>query len=83
MRIVQSYSHLNGEEYLLVHHPSAYQEIKDVIASVNAFACQTKRSREKTMHNKVLFAPKVLNKEFKPNLFDWKETTDWGLIGGI
>lgn len=28
MRIVETYSHLNGEEYLLVHRPGIYDEIK-------------------------------------------------------
>lgn len=76
MRIVQCYSHLNGEEYLLVHHPAAYQEIKDVIASVDAFDCRKKRSKEKTMLNKVLFAPKLLNREFKRlfNTKGWEES---------
>lgn len=36
MKIAQSYSHLNGEEYLIVHHNNLYKEIKDVIASIDA-----------------------------------------------
>ena len=75
MRIVQTYSHLNGEEYLLVHHPSAYQEIKDVVTAVDAFKCRGKKSREKTMHGKRLFAPRVLNKKFK-QLFAKKGWTE-------
>lgn len=31
MKIVQKYSHLNGEEYLIVHHKKLYTEIKNVI----------------------------------------------------
>jgi hypothetical protein len=76
MRIVQTYSHLNGEEYLLVHHPKAYNQIKAVISTVDAAVCQSKRSREKTMRGKVLFAPKALNKKFK-QLFNergWNES---------
>jgi len=65
MRLVQTYSHLNGEEYLLVHHKPAYEEIKKVIQAVDAFKCQGKRSREKTMRGKSLFAPRALNKCFK------------------
>ena len=28
MKIAQKYSHLNGEEYLIVHHNDLYKEIK-------------------------------------------------------
>jgi hypothetical protein len=35
MRIAQKYSHLNGEEYLIVHHKKLYKEIKDIIASID------------------------------------------------
>lgn len=47
MRIVEVYSHLNGQEYLLVHHPAHWQEIVDVIQGVDAAACKTKVSAEK------------------------------------
>jgi hypothetical protein len=47
MKIAQKYSHLNGEEYLIVHHEKLYQEIKDVIQSVNANDFRTKVSKEK------------------------------------
>lgn len=76
MRIVESYSHLNGEEYLLVHHPKIYKEIKQVIASVDAVTCQDKESREKTMHGKKLFSPKRLNQQFSKLFRDknWQES---------
>jgi len=64
MRIIEIYSHLNGEEYLLVQRPGIYQEIKDAIASVDASKCRTKKSREKTMRGKRLYSPTALNKEF-------------------
>ena len=31
MKIVEKYSHLNGEEYLIVHHGDIYKEIIDII----------------------------------------------------
>lgn len=34
MKIAQKYSHLNGEEYLLVHHKKLYKEIIDTIRSI-------------------------------------------------
>lgn len=65
MKIVETYSHLNGEEYLLVHHPELYKEIKAVIRDVDAAKCMTKTSEEKTMRGKKLYSPEMLNKEFR------------------
>jgi len=47
MKIAQKYSHLNGEEYLIVHHKKLYKEIKDVISSIDAEKFKTKISKEK------------------------------------
>lgn len=76
MRIVETYSHLNGEEYLIACQPSLYKEITDVIAAVDASGCCTKRSREKTMPGKWLYSPKELNKDFARhfNAAGWNET---------
>jgi len=48
MKISQKYSHLNGEEYLIVHHNKLYKEIKEVIKSIDANKYKTKISKEKT-----------------------------------
>jgi len=64
MRIVDVYSHLNGEEYLLVHHPELYEEIRAVISAVDALRFMTKVSKEKTMPGKRLYSPQDLNAEF-------------------
>jgi hypothetical protein len=64
MQIVDSYSHLNGEEYLIVHHPKIYAEIKDVVSRVDASKCRTKISKEKTMPGRRLYSPQALNKAF-------------------
>jgi hypothetical protein len=76
MQIVEKYSHLNGEEYLIVHHNDVYTEIRDVIQSVDAEKFRTKVSKEKTMKGKLLYNPDELNREFK-RLFkekSWKDT---------
>ena len=65
MRIEARYSHLNGEEYLLVHHKQLWEEVQEVIASVDAASCRTKVSAEKTMPGKLLFSPADLNQAFK------------------
>ncbi len=75
MRIKARYSHLNGEEYLIVHRNQLWEEIQDVISEVDAEACRTKISREKTMPGKVLFSPADMNREFKDGLkaHGWSE----------
>ncbi len=75
MKIGAKYSHLNGEEYLIVHKPVLWQEVKDVILSIDANACKTKISEEKTMSGRVLYSPKDMNIAFKNNLevSGWKE----------
>lgn len=64
MVIAQKYSHLNGEEFLLVHHKTLYQEILDVVASINAETHRTKISKEKTIRGRRLLAPVKLNASF-------------------
>jgi hypothetical protein len=74
MRIVETYSHLNGEEYLLAHQPQLYKEIHRVVAAVDASRFQTKASKERTMRGKMLYSPDRLNKEYA-RLFreaDWE-----------
>ncbi len=76
MKIEKTYSHLNGEEYLLVHHASLYKEIKEIIRNVDANSLKTKISKEKTKTGNKLFSPVELNKEFV-KLFDlnkWSES---------
>lgn len=89
MRIVERYSHLNGEEYLLVHHRDVYDEIENIIKSVDADKLKTKVSKEKTMPGKLLYNPDELNREFK-RLFkkkNWEDvrysyyvTTDYSIM---
>jgi len=64
MKIVETYSHLNGLEFLLVHKPSLWKEIQSVIAGVDAGKCRTKVSKEKTMKGKLLFSPIDMNAAF-------------------
>jgi hypothetical protein len=76
MKIAQKYSHLNGEEYLIVHRKKLYKEIIDVIESIDASKFMTKESKEKTMTGKMLYSPIELNKTFneKFNKLGWHET---------
>ena len=65
MEIIEKYSHLNGEEHLIVHHSGIDEEIVDVINAVDADKFRTKISEEKTMTGKLLYNPSELNGEFK------------------
>ena len=76
MKIAKIYSHLNGLEYLMVHHKSLWREVQTVIKSVDADACKTKISKEKGMEGDVLYSPPAMNERFKASLTgkDWKES---------
>lgn len=76
MKIAQKYSHLNGEEYLIVHHKELYDEIRETINSIDAADFLTKESKEKTMKGRMLYSPVEINKAFneKFNSLGWQET---------
>lgn len=76
MKIAQKYSHLNGEEYLLVHHKHVYKEIIEVIENIDASKFLLKTSKEKTMKGKILYSPKHLNKAFDTSFrkLNWAES---------
>ena len=65
MKIAKKYSHLNGEEYLIVHKNNLYKEIKDVVKEIDANNFKNKISQEKTKSDNSLYSPKELNKEFE------------------
>ena len=92
MQIGAKYSHLNGEEYLLVHKPNLWCEVQNVISEVNAESCKTKVSKEKTMRGRMLYSPPDMNAAFKAGLevLGWEErrntfwvTADERLMRGI
>ncbi|BCY16291.1 hypothetical protein hrd7_01400 [Leptolinea sp. HRD-7] len=76
MRILETYSHLNGLEYLLVHKSELWEEIKFVISTIDAEKCRTKISQEKRTMGQKFFSPIDMNNEFKKllNARNWKES---------
>ena len=76
MKVVEIYSHLNGLEYLQVHLPELWEEIKSVIESVDSEICKTKKSRERGKVGKLLYSPIDMNRKFKELLEEmgWKES---------
>jgi len=92
MRIGAKYSHLNGEEYLLVHRAALWREVQDVIERLDAESCKTKVSKEQTMRGRMLYSPTDMNAAFRHGFgaFGWKErrntfwvTADAQLLLGI
>ena len=75
MKIVKTYSHLNGLEYLLVHKKALWAEVERVIDDIDAAKCMTKISQEARMQGQMKFSPKDLNREFDDRLskLNWAE----------
>lgn len=76
MKITEIYSHLNGYEYLQFHKPKLWEEIKQVITSIDAYQCLKKISKEKTKIGKLLYSPREINKKFANalNTLGWNES---------
>jgi len=76
MKIAETYSHLNGLEFLCFRHPEIWKELVGIIEQVDASACKTKVSKEKTKTGNVLYSPVEMNKMFKALLEarDWRES---------
>ena len=72
MKIHKTYSHLNGEEYLIVHHNKLYKEIKEVISRIDADRLKTKVSQEIRKQGDTLYSPIDLNKAFEKEFSKWK-----------
>lgn len=69
MNIAGKYSFNNGEEIVTSKYPYLLEEIKKAIAAIDASACRTKESKEKTMPGKFLYSPIKLNECFKSQLY--------------
>ena len=65
MQIKGQYSHLNGWEYLMVHHLDLWKEVEEVVGSVDGERCRTKVSKEKNRLGELLYSPEDMNAEFK------------------
>jgi Restriction endonuclease BglII len=76
MKIALKYSHLNGEEYLIVHHNNLYKEIKSYIKSVNADNFKTKVSKEIRKEGAILYSPTAINSALKLKFAEgyWNES---------
>ena len=76
MKIVETYSHLNGWEFLLVHKRKLWKEIQDVIRDIDGEQCKIKVSKEKRTLDRLLYSPVEMNRQFKIRLSarSWDES---------
>lgn len=65
MKIVETYSHLNGFEFLAYRHPELWEELQGIIVAVDAEKCRTKRSKEKRTFGTMLYSPVEMNLAMK------------------
>ncbi len=73
MKIVQTYSHLNGLEHLLVHKRKLWAEIQSAIKSVDSDAGSAAGSAALLAAGQVKFSPMRINRRLKEVL----KTRDW------
>jgi len=65
VQVVAKYEVKKGEEILGKRYSNELREVYEIIESVDANKCFTKKSREKTMKGKTLYSPISLNRLFK------------------
>src|SRR6267143_1052924 len=65
MRIAALYSFNGGAEAVDKRYPKLLSEVKDIIGLIDSERYKTKRSKEKTKRERILYSPKQLNKAFK------------------
>lgn len=72
MNVIETYSHLNGLEFLKIHRKELWAEINTVIRSLDAEACQVRDLKDK---NAIRYSSIALNNNFKKFLVNlgWKE----------
>lgn len=75
MKIVNTYSFKNGENFIRNNYSDELSEVIKVIELLDATTCLVKESKEKTMKGKLLFSPPEMNKVLKISLhaLGWTE----------
>lgn len=84
MKIEAHHSHLNGEEYLLVHHKQLWDEIQEMIAGIDASSCRREVAHERAVRGKGLYFPEDLRKAFEAGLeaCGWNDLRDASTVKG-
>ena len=63
MQISAKYSHMNGEEYLIVRQPDLWQEVQEVIAAVDSEPRPTRRSHGRS-NGQIPYSPIAMSEAF-------------------
>lgn len=71
MQIGATYSHLNGQEHLLVHKKALWRELLNVISKVDASTCKTVRPEEKTKSGQLLYSQTEIKSAIQAELEDF------------
>jgi len=74
VKIAGIYSFNNGETVVKRKYADLRKEVERAITKIDALACKTKESEEKTMPGDMLYSPVALNEAFKVQLgpLGWK-----------
>lgn len=64
MRIVAEYDFNDGKKAVQEKYANEYQEVVKIIGAVDSSICKNKKSTEKTMMGRMLYAPLELNRAF-------------------
>lgn len=70
MKIVGVYSFNGGEKAVQKKYAKELDEVKRILAHVNAKSHKTKTSKEKTMRDKILYSPRSLNREISDGFLE-------------
>lgn len=78
MRISAKYSHLNGEEYLMVRHDQLWNEVQDIITRIDTSTSRNEIKKEDTTTGRTPCSPDDVNQTFEQNLHErgWRERND-------
>lgn len=71
MKIAQTYSHLNGLEFLLVHKPDLWNEVEEIIAEVDITAYQATLFDQEQVGKRRLYSSVDVHFTFKQTLIKW------------
>lgn len=70
MKIVGVYSFNGGEKAVYEKYEKELDEVKNVLAHVDAATHKTKTSKEKTMRDKILYSPRSINREISDGFLE-------------
>lgn len=78
MKIVNTYSFKNGENFIKDKHKKEFDDVLKSIEMLDATSCLTKESKEETMKGKLLFSPRDMNDFIKTYLHEkgWTKRAD-------